>query len=431
MNRAFVSLYLFIVASVIGLGWALNQLWEGLVPEASVSAEVKGLFISLEQSLVGGVPLTHVQAAMAQQGVELQLIPLDELANSAALEQLQAGGIISASDSEQFHYYKLGADGHQVILLSLPPLAGQGELVYRVLLCVFYAGLALAIFLWVWPLSRDARKLEAQTRMLGPDGLPEDLRIAPASTLYPLARAFNQMARRLRDLLASHREMTNAVSHELRTPLARMKFALAMLESQPLDEKSQRQCRNIATDVAEMESLISTLLMYAGFERYSQQLQISTGQMSDLLEELKQRFAHNNQRQLTLELIYTGMDQYCQCEWKLIETALQNAIGNASRYARSRIRIEWQPGTTHNCLAIEDDGPGIPEQERARVFGSFVRLYEGQVAPGENTSGFGLGLAIIQRVLEWHGGHAIFTEPGHLGGARLELHWPRPESTSL
>ena len=420
MNRAFISLYGFIVASVLLLGWGLNHFWDRLAPEPPVSQEVRSLLALIDLQLNAGTDPAELARQLSAQHASLQLLPLDELASSGALAQLQAGDILRSADAQQFSYYQLASRGGQVIILSLPAPPAPAPLLQRLLLGLFYAGLALAIFLWVWPLSRDAKKLEQQTRQLGKDGLPQNLRIAPSSALYPLARAFNLMAQRLRELLSSHRDMTNAVSHELRTPLARMKFALALIDTGALDDKSRRQLASLEQDVAEMESLIGSLLMYAGFERQGQQLNTRPGDMADLFAELQLRFARTNQRPVQLELHLQAPTSNCECEWKLIETVLHNALGNAARYARERIRLEWLAARDEYLIAIEDDGPGIAPAERARVFESFVRLYP----EGEAASGFGLGLAIIQRILHWHGGEARFVDPQHLGGARLELRWP-------
>jgi signal transduction histidine kinase len=236
-------------------------------------------------------------------------------------------------------------------MLSIPVSDESESPFYRLLLIVFYLAIALVIYLWVWPLSRDSKKLESQTRTLGKDGVPETLKISPTSTLYPLAQAFNHMAQRLRELIASHREMTNAVSHELRTPLARMKFALAMIEEEKLNDKDRRQLRSVEQDIAEMESLISALLAYAGFEQKTQQLKQTSGHMRDLLDELQLRFARHNQRHLQLDICDLSNNEKFVCEWKLIETVLQNFINNAARYAKSRIRIELMQTQSEYIIA--------------------------------------------------------------------------------
>lgn len=435
MNRAFISLYFFIVASVILMGWGLNQFWETLAPEQPANVEVQALFRALENNLqsppsdAGYVQETRRLAEQLQ--ISVDVLPLDDMAQSAATQELIAGGIISGQNELQNLWYKRIPNTDQVLVLGLPHSDDRESPLYNLLLMIFYVGIAIAIYLWVWPLSRDSKKLEIQTRNLGKDGVPQTLDISPASTLYPLARAFNHMAQRLRELIASHREMTNAVSHELRTPLARMKFALAMIDEQKLNEKDRRQLRSLELDIAEMESLISSLLMYAGFEQKTQSLQQTAGLMRDLLDEIQLRFSRHNERHLQLSLSDQQADVPVYCEWKLIETVLQNLINNAKRYAQTRIAVEILHTEKEYIIAVEDDGPGIPADKRERVFESFVRLYHeeesaSETTQGSATGGFGLGLAIVKRIMQWHSGTAEFVEPRHLGGARAQVRWPKP-----
>ena len=182
-----------------------------------------------------------------------------------------------------------------------------------------------------------------------------------------------------------------------------------------------------------MESLISALLAYAGFEQKTQQLKQTSGHMRDLLDELQLRFARNSPRQhhVELEICDTTDNAEFICEWKLIETVLQNFINNAARYAKARIRIELMQTQSEFIIAVEDDGAGIPKDKRERVFESFVRLYhedQPENTSGSATGGFGLGLAIVKRIMQWHQGSAQFVEPHILGGARAEIRWPKHPS---
>lgn len=428
MNRAFISLYFFIVASVLLIGWGLNQFWENLAPEQKPTPEIVALLQLIEQDLLSQQPqpsdgyTQRAQEISTRLAVDLELLSLDDVAQSAALQQLHAGEILASRSDSHIIWYQRLAQSDQVMMLMLPLSDDSDAPLHRLLLVLFYLAIALVIYVWVWPLSRDSKKLELQTRTLGKDGVPDTLKISPASTLYPLAQAFNHMAQRLRELIASHREMTNAVSHELRTPLARMKFALALMDEQQFDEKNRRQLRSVEQDVAEMEALISALLMYAGFEQKTQQLQQTPGHMLDMLTEIGTRFHRHNERNLHLEIIDKSAAAVFSCEWKLMETVLQNLINNAARYATQTIRVELTQTPTHYCIAVEDDGPGIAPDKRDKVFESFVRLY-GESSSNTATGGFGLGLAIVKRIMQWHRGGAAFVDPQTLGGARAEVWW--------
>ncbi|MFL6547880.1 MAG: ATP-binding protein, partial [Povalibacter sp.] len=87
--------------------------------------------------------------------------------------------------------------------------------------------------------------------------------------------------------------------------------------------------------------------------------------------------------------------------------------------ARNLVRVSFRESGGQYQLSVDDDGPGIPESDRLRVFESFVRLDQ---PPGDE-KGFGLGLAIVQRMVQWHHG-TVAAEESDLGGARFRVQWP-------
>lgn len=424
MNRAFLSLYFFIVFSVVVIGWGLDKFWETLYPVTEVETDTHDLIVLLERNISGlseSEQQQQVRLFNQQLRNKLQLIQFDELANSSATQKILAGEIVSAStEANQLIWYKRIADSNNVLVVQTPNLDKSRSSVYLGLLIVFYLAIALVVFLWVWPLSRDLSRLEKHTRFIGKEGAPDQIAVAPTSTVFTLANAFNRMAKRIHELIASHKEMTYAVSHELRTPLARMKFALAMADNSG-DVRLQKQLASIHQDVTEMENLISALLSYAGFEQESRQLDRRDGYMQDLLNEMCQRIYRDKLDAVPIEIQDRSQGQFFNCEWKLMETVIANLLQNAQRFAHTRIIVELQVTPTEYQVSVEDDGPGVAPQDRERIFESFVRLYgDGQ----EQAGGFGLGLAIVKRVMTWHDGDAVVTEAS-TGGARFTLHWPR------
>jgi two-component system sensor kinase ParS len=101
--------------------------------------------------------------------------------------------------------------------------------------------------------------------------------------------------------------------------------------------------------------------------------------------------------------------------------AASNLLVNASRYAKSAVSIELTVRDGGYSLAVEDDGPGIPEADREKVFKAFTRLDDSR---SRGTGGYGLGLAIVARIAALHGGTAR-VETAQLGGARIVIEWPR------
>jgi two-component system OmpR family sensor kinase len=291
---------------------------------------------------------------------------------------------------------------------------------YNLLLLSFYLAIALVIFLWIWPLSRDLNKLEKQTKLLGSEIVPDELRIAPTSAVYDLASDFNRMSRRVRDLLASHKEMTYAVSHELRTPLARMKFGLEMANDMQDLQKIKQQLAGVREDVTEMDTLVNQLFAYAGFENSDQKLDLQPGDMAALIHQLILRVKSNPAHaQLNYEFSSELSDDAVVCEWYLMERAILNLLHNAQRYAKNTITVTLRKSNTNFQIIVDDDGPGIPQHERERIFQSFIRLTDHTNA---QTRGLGLGLAIVSKIMQWHGGRA-FAEDAPNGGARVVLEW--------
>lgn len=424
MSRAFISLYLFIVLSVVLIGWGLDKFWESLAPQQEQSAEITDLITLLNQQLIDLSP-EQQSAWLARTDPQLHhrisFIAIDDLANTSIRENILLGERVAVAAGESYSWYQRVGQSDQILVLQAPMPEKNDSIIYSSLLVTFYLGIAVVIFLWIWPLSRGLSNLEKQTRHIGRDGNWEPLTIAPGSTIYSLANAFNKMSQRIRELINSHKEMTYAVSHELRTPLARMKFAVAMSEATDSAQTHQQSLRGIRQDILEMESLINSLLLYAGFEQSSGQLDRRDGHMKELLDELLARTLRERPPTLTIELVDHSPGAIFNCEWKLMETVLQNLIQNAARFARQRIQVELAVTATDYQLVVEDDGPGIPAADRDRVFDSFVRLANEEVA---QASGFGLGLAIVRRIVHWHGGR-VTLEDSPLGGARFVVRWAR------
>ncbi len=422
MKRAFLSLYLLIVLATLGLGWALDQLWsayQGEHPEEAPGAVLTDVLqrSSAGQSLEQTQALIHELAGQGR--ADVRLIPLADISGEGIKQRLEAGEPLSFEDDSGnlYHYRKL-PDHPQVIVIGevVPEASRRFESLLAVL---FYSALAAVVFFWLWPLTRDLSRLEQRAEELGRNPEAALVELRGHSAAQRLARAFNQMARRIRDLLRSQREMTHAVSHELRTPLARMKFALEMADASKDPETLRSRLQSLKADVAEMDQLVNQLLHYARFEQQPD-LHLTPGDMPGLLQDLWQRLSGHLTKSPRLHLHADLNPPPVVCDWPLMERALHNLLQNALRYARERVDVTLTITGDQVIIQVEDDGPGIPEQERERIFESFVRLRN---APELHSAGFGLGLAIVHRVMQWHRG-SVEVDAGTTGGARFTLRWP-------
>ncbi len=394
MSRAFFSLYLLIVLSIVTVGWGLDGLWETWNPEKPFS--------------------------------DVQVLQLQDFSGSTLLDRIASGEQVAFNDEQgkSYLYQKLDKLPLVLSIEHTPPPSPWLEIFLGV---IFYVALALAIFFWIWPLSRDLSKLERHTKSLGTQDPDQRVSLPPQSAAYSLAAAFNRMGDRILYLLNIQKEMTNAVSHELRTPLARMKFALAMAEDSSDLTQIKSRLSGIKEDVDEMDELVNQILHYANFDQSNPDLNWTQGDMLNLCQQIVRRLQANTsqtEKQVKVEFHARGKDSkapFC-CDWTLMERAVLNLIQNALRHCHSVVNITLDNSEGAYAITVDDDGSGIPEASRTAVFESFVRLRN--VNEGQS-SGFGLGLTIVRRIAQWHHGQVSASESPE-GGARFTLSWTAP-----
>ncbi len=257
---------------------------------------------------------------------------------------------------------------------------------------------------------------------LGQGALDTRATVSKRSSLAPLAGAFNRMADRIQQLIASNRELTHTVSHELRTPLARIRFDMEMMASAQDPADRERHHEAIRRNVDELDMLISELLTYAQFDHANICLQKEMLDLGSWLIALIAEENHGN-GMVCIDCRINGTDPNvpAQVNPHFLGRAVRNLLQNASRYTRRRIHVTLETSDRFCMIHVDDDGPGVALADRQRIFEPFVRLDDTE---SSERQGYGLGLAIVRRVAEWHGGQATATD-APIGGARFTLRWPK------
>ena len=238
-------------------------------------------------------------------------------------------------------------------------------------------------------------------------GKGRDLDYAPrgAREVRQAGYAFIEMKRRIERAIDQRTAMLNGVSHDLRTVLTRFRLTLALMEQSEETEALQK-------DVEEMQRMLEA---YLAFARGDAGETAAPTDVYGLLEEL--RFdveRHGEQAGVSFSgdpLVTVRPDAFKRC--------LGNLVGNAMRHAR-RIEIAGQRDARFLTVHIDDDGPGIPPEQREEVFKPFYRLDE---ARNQDEGGSGLGLAIARDIARSHGGDVTLAD-SPLGGLRASVRVP-------
>jgi two-component system, OmpR family, sensor kinase len=246
-----------------------------------------------------------------------------------------------------------------------------------------------------------------------------------------MADSFNHMLDRLTDAFASQRAFVADASHELRTPLTVIRGQLEVLlaHEHPADEEVRRVEHLVQAEIARMSRLLDDLLLLAKTEQ-AQSLRLEPIDLPTYVRELWDGTSLLARRRFELGAIPAGR---LTADPDRLAQALRNLIGNAidhtaAEHGLVRMRVECAPGAAATRSGIrflvEDDGPGIPADQRERVFDRFHRT---DGARDRASGGTGLGLAIVRAIVEAHGGR-VTAGAAPDGGARIALELPRFEA---
>ena len=228
-------------------------------------------------------------------------------------------------------------------------------------------------------------KLAKAAERFGKGDYVNDFRASGSQEIRKAAFEFDRMAKRINRHLNQRAEMLSGISHDLRTPLTRLKLQLAMLKQKDISEKMSR-------DIDEMEKMLNDYLQFA--KTQSQEVTV-TITLNDLLISIIKNF--NNKK---ISYIDNGEKIELKVRPIALKRSFENIIQNGLTYGDT-VSVSTQKGKKRALVIIEDDGPGIPEEQYKNVFKPFFRLDKSRSL---NQSGVGLGLAIVEDIIHSHGG---------------------------
>jgi two-component system osmolarity sensor histidine kinase EnvZ len=228
-------------------------------------------------------------------------------------------------------------------------------------------------------------KLAKAAERFGKGDYVNDFRASGSLEIRKAAFEFDRMAKRINRHLNQRAEMLSGISHDLRTPLTRLKLQLAMLSQKNLSEKMSR-------DIDEMEKMLNDYLQFA-----KTQVQESTSKLDlvAIFNSIKKQF--NNEKLI----IYSNDSVKFEGRPIALKRSFSNVVQNGLTYG-NHVYVNVQKRNARALITIEDDGPGIPEDQYKNVFKPFFRLDKSRSL---NQSGVGLGLAIVEDVINSHGGN--------------------------
>jgi len=276
--------------------------------------------------------------------------------------------------------------------------------------------IALAVALGTYPIVRRlTRRLEDLTGTVdrfGQGDLAVRAPVAGSDEVSSLASSFNQMADRVATLLAAHSRMLANASHELRSPLARIRIALELNATNPRPEILE----SMRKDCEEIESQIEEILLASKLDTVDTALPRDTVDLEVLVAEECSRL------DIPFDTIPAEVRGDARLLRRLIRNLLENALKHGGTGVDAKLSID---ANGDRILQVADRGPGIPDAECERIFEPFYR----PANTAETGTGWGLGLALVRQIADWHHGSVrCLSREG--GGCVFELTLPAEVQTN-
>ena len=368
--------------------------------------------------------LTFAVAGIWRYAKEPPQLPIREL-----VVRNQAGEVIGNAQTrpdrklgEGLEFELVTKDGQTLNLqMSRPPRPGGGSLNRRPFGFGFgwmLALVALAVALGSYPIIRRLtlrlEALQGGVERWGTGDLSTRLSADGNDEVAFLAQRFNLAAQRIETLMNSHKSLLANASHELRSPLARIRMSLELMN---LDALSPQRIE-VSRSITELDQLIDEILLASRLD--ATQADSEPFESLDLTGLAAEECARANAE---LGLSATGQSLVIQGSPRLLRRLMRNLLENAKRYGQSNVTLELTQqrigAQDLAVIAVHDRGPGVPPNQRERIFEPFYRL------PGasEREGGVGLGLALVRSISERHGGSVRCQgRPG--GGATFVVELP-------
>lgn len=295
---------------------------------------------------------------------------------------------------------------------------------------------AFAVLAWmIIKVSLRFRKIENAAVEIADGNFSARVDATKLGEATKLAVAFNTMVSKTESVIRTQKELLQVVSHELRTPLSRLKFAAALVPRSQIDQGLDSPGLVMLQSIDDIEAIVQEILFYVRNEQ-AEPLQSKEIITINLALEGILRALRIDYPQLQVEMVFAGSDPGIKvlADRRSFQRVFVNLTSNGARYAKSLLRLRVSEvqesvsgagGLSYICIDVEDDGPGIPEAMRSEVMKPFVRIDPGSQDKehASSHSGLGLGLAIVNRILQQHGG-SVQIDRGELGGCLVKTRWP-------
>ena len=423
MRTLTYSLIFAALIATVGLGLLFDRFYEQY--NDNETHEHVDSINSLQQlgseiaNTLNNLPDKHrfVEQWGAKTAFKLQLVPAANLILPAELLSTVKHGkpiLLETNSDLAIHYYLASSDEFLILKFPLVKIKKPNQLRDYIFTLLFYVALLVSFLLWVYPLVHRLIVIRRVAKAFGEGDLTQRIKLTSTSYVRDIEVEFNAMAQRIQNLVDDVKLLSSAVSHELRTPLARIRFGIDTLQEENDPVVRRRFERKISANVDEMTLLVETLLNYARIDQAMFDIKKDKIDLSQLVDEAIQRKCC---AQVEIQWIKPHAAYLVVGDRTYLNMMMNNLLQNAILYGDSKVIVSLSSSQSHAILAIEDNGQGIPVAQRESMLKPFVRGTDVQ-------KGYGIGLAFVKRILDWHQGTVEIDQSAQLSGAKFIITLP-------
>ena len=397
MRKLYVRIYFAVLASLAVFALAAGLLWQAF-GEGGRWSQAYEVAATLAQNALppAGEPKTEQQAALEKLAANLRADVALFASDRSPLAAVGAPLPAPEAGRERGGWIHRWRD--PVFAVRLPDgrwlamRAPHGHRHTPFGLFLALTLLALAVGVGAYPLARRLtsrlERLQAGVESLAAGELSARVKVEGRDEVARLAASFNRAAGRIEELVGAHKTLLANASHELRTPLARIRMTVELMK----ENAEPKRKAELEQDIAELDALIAEILLVSRLDAVKER---EVDEAVDLLALAAEECAYYENADLDGQPVTVRGDP------RLLRRMIRNLLENARRHGAPPIAVRVSRTGDHAEIAVCDNGPGVPDAERERVFDPFYRR-----TGTKEIAGAGLGLALVRQIARRHGGEA-------------------------
>lgn len=422
MKKFYISLLSSALLTIVALGWlidAFSQRAHAPQDEFNIQSKMMQGFSKQLANIPTSERKNYIKQLANQFELSMSYKHNDALAlpPSLLLQMHSPEGLILEDEQGFYMLYSNQRLAPFHVSMRLKKQTDTDQRNDILLTLLFYAGLCVFMGFIIAPLAKRLSVLNEAAKQFASGKTGARIKLSHFTYIKDVELTFNRMASQIEKLVAENKLMASSLSHDIRTPIACLRFGLDAAIDSHDEQKIKKYLSRMENDLDHMESMLKSYLAFATLEQNANKLTYSSTNIKQYLEDILMQLAPKLEAHM-LNVELNSIDTVIIADLHWLARAITNLLTNACDFAQQDIYLSAKVKKQKLSITVEDDGPGIAEANFKNVFSPFFREENHRNRADKS---YGLGLAIVEKVADWHHGNVYVSQSHLLGGACFTL----------